>query len=292
MNRREMLRTALLCATTLALTLVARAERTATMGLDEGVPAAIQCPGKAYLAGFAVQYDYSMSGLVPYCVEMSADGLWAGGARLVANAQLSEAMPGGKRIDLFCPLDFFLVGFRGWSHVYGIHSIMQITLTCRNPQTGTLWEIATEKGKQSLTEWRGGRCADDSVANGAFGRVNAGKVIQFGLTCAATQPAARERREIAKLRNGAREAPRTGHLPALTPQSARSAASEQSAATRKPRLSDAASSKVPVAPSKWGEAVAVQPVAAPPRPSPNPSPADAAPSKRYEAPSAFGAGSR
>jgi hypothetical protein len=289
MRRREVLRSVVLCAATFAFALAARAERTATMGLDEGVPAATQCPGKAYLAGFAVQYDYSMSGLAPYCVEMSADGLWAGGARLVANAQMSEAMPGGKRIDLFCPLDFFLVGFRGWSHVYGIHSIMQVTLTCRNPQTGTLWEIATEKGKQSLTEWRGSQCADNSVANGAFGRVNAGKVIQFGLACALTQPAARELREIAKLRNGAREAPRAGHVPALTPQSARSAASEQSAATRKPPLSDAASSKVPVAPNKWGEAVAAQPMAAPPRPSPSP---PAAQSKRNEAPSAFGAGSR
>jgi hypothetical protein len=280
-----------LCATTLALAVVARAERTVPMGLDEGTPAAAPCPGKAYLAGISFHYDYSMSGLAPYCVEMSADGRWAGGARVVAAAQMSKPVPGGDRIDLFCPLDFFLVGFRGWSHAYGGHAIMQITLTCRNVQTGTLWEMGTKKGQQSLTEWRGGGCADNSVANGAFGRVNDVYVSQFGLTCALTQPAARELRDLAKLRNGSRETPSTRRVPALTRQSAEAAASEPITSTRKPPLSDAASTKVPLAPSKWGEAV-VQPVPAPPRPSPSPPPATAAQSKRYEAPAAFGAGSR
>ena len=83
------------------------AANTAAMGMDEGEPAGVACPGKHYLAGFALQWDTSMSGLMPYCVAMAADGAWEGGASIHLDRMMSEAVYGGKRIDMFCPRDHF-----------------------------------------------------------------------------------------------------------------------------------------------------------------------------------------
>jgi hypothetical protein len=182
----------------------AHAAQTGTMGLAEGVPASAQCPNKTYLAGFAVQYDTVMSGLQPYCVNMAPEGSWSGGAQIYLDRAMSEANPGGMRKDLFCPKDFFALGFRGKSHVYGRHSIMQFTLTCKNVISGNLWEqTVTPPGNISLTDWSGARCADDAVADGVFGLVNGGTIIQFGLSCAQTQPAVALTRTNKKLQMGA-----------------------------------------------------------------------------------------
>lgn len=167
----------------------AHAARTGTMGHAEGTPAAIACPNKTYLAGFAIQYDTSMSGLQPYCATMASDGAWSGGAQIHLGIMMSEALPGGKRLDMFCARDFYVSGFRGYSHVYGIHSIMQLTVICKNVKTGTLAAIATTHPGASVTEWPGAQCPVDSVAEGVFGYINAGRIIQFGLSCERTRPA-------------------------------------------------------------------------------------------------------
>jgi len=60
------------------LATTAHATRTGTMGQAEGSPAALSCPNKNYLAGFAVQWDTVLSGLQPYCVDMASDGAWSG----------------------------------------------------------------------------------------------------------------------------------------------------------------------------------------------------------------------
>jgi hypothetical protein len=193
----------------------AHAARTGTMGLAEGVPASTQCPNKTYLAGFAVQYDSVLSGLQPYCVSMAPDGSWAGGAQIYLDRAMSEALAGGMRKDLFCPMDFFALGFRGKSHVYGQHSIMQFTLTCKNVKTGVLWEhTVTPPGNPALTEWTGARCPDDAMADGVFGLVSAGTIIQFGLSCAQTQPAAALARRNKNLQSGATKGPRVA-VPAI-----------------------------------------------------------------------------
>lgn len=167
----------------------ARAANTATMGMAEGDPAKVACPGKQYLAGVNLWWDTSMSGLAPYCVAMAPDGAWQGGAAIHLDRMMSEAVS-GKRLDLFCPRDFYLFGFSGHSHVYGIHSIMQLKLICRNVKSGALWGMGTTyPDGVAVTEWPGGQCPDDSVATGVFGNVNSARIIRFGLTCAKTQPA-------------------------------------------------------------------------------------------------------
>jgi hypothetical protein len=256
----------------------AQAQRTAPMGYDEGTPAATRCPNKTFLAGFAVQYDSSMSGLAPYCVAMTDDGMWSGGARIHLDALMSKASVGGTRLDLFCPRGFFLVGYRGYTHVYGIHSIMQITITCRNVRTGTLYEIATEKGTQALTEWPDSRCADNAVGDGTFGRVDAaGTLLQFGLSCALTLPAARERRNNAVLRNGARESA-AGRLSPAPLTQARAWADTGA-------LPGAASA--PPLGATSARASASASALSPLRPLPK-APLAPPDGKRYEAPSAFG----
>jgi hypothetical protein len=112
-----------------------------------------------------------------------------GGAQIHLDLMMSEAVPGGKRLDLFCPRDFYAFGFHGFSHIYGIHSIMQLDLICRNLLTGQLWKIGTTFNGASLTEWPGGQCGDDSVATGVFGNINSARIIRFGFTCAKTRPA-------------------------------------------------------------------------------------------------------
>jgi hypothetical protein len=158
---------------------------TTRIGVPEGQPAAVKCP-QGYLAGVALFYDNSMSGLQPYCVAMRQSGEWASAGQVYPD-RMSEALS-GKRMDLFCRKDFYVHGFSGHSHVYGVHSLMQLTLTCRNPQTGVQYTVATPKpAGVSLTEWPAARCADNSLANGVVGTTHTGyTIIQFGLSCAAT----------------------------------------------------------------------------------------------------------
>lgn len=170
----------------------ANAARTETMGMAEGNPAAVTCPNKTYLAGFAIQYHTSMSGLQPYCVAMTTDGTWSGGAQIHLDIRMSYAVNDGSRVDMFCPRDFYIFGFRGFSHVYGIHSIMQLIVNCKNVKTGGLTAIATRNPDGvSVTEWRGAHCVADSVADGVFGLIRDSRIIQFGLSCAQTVPASR-----------------------------------------------------------------------------------------------------
>jgi hypothetical protein len=187
-----MFRTALV-ASILALTLLAGAPAHAvpsgTIGLAEGDPSAVTCPNKTYLAGFAAQYDIVLSGLMPYCVAMAQDGAWEGGAQIHMDLMMSEAVPGGRRLDFFCPRDFYMFGVRGFSHIYGIHSIMVITLTCLNVKTGARTAFGTQPNGASITEWPEVYCPDGTVANGVLGRINSARIIQFGYSCAKTQPA-------------------------------------------------------------------------------------------------------
>ena len=172
------------------LATTAHATRTGTMGQAEGSPAALSCPNKNYLAGFAVQWDTVLSGLQPYCVDMASDGAWSGGAQIHLDVMMSEALPGGKRLDMFCARDFYVFGFRGYSHVYGIHSIMQLDVICKNVKSGTLTAFGTTLPTgTSVTQWPGAQCPADSVADGVFGMINSGRIIQFGLSCAQTRPA-------------------------------------------------------------------------------------------------------
>src|SRR5262249_39830147 len=132
----------------------AHALRSGTIGMDEGDPAEVTCPNGAYLAGFAAQHDVVLSGLMPYCVAMATDGVWQGGAQIYMDLMLSEAIPGGQRVDLFCPRDFYLFTVKGFSHVYGIHSIMVITLSCLNVKTGQRTTgFGTLPNGASITEW-------------------------------------------------------------------------------------------------------------------------------------------
>jgi hypothetical protein len=54
-----------------------------------------------------------------------------------------------------------------------------------------------------LTEWSGAQCAEDAVADGVFGLVNGGTIIQLGFSCAQTQPAAALARTNKRLQMGA-----------------------------------------------------------------------------------------
>jgi hypothetical protein len=167
----------------------AQAARTGTMGLAEGDSAAVMCPNKTYLAGFAVYYDNFFSGLAPYCVSMGSDGAWSSGGQVHLDIQMSEAS-GSVRVDMFCARDFYLFGFQGFSHVYGIHAIAQLTLICKNVKSGALTGIQKTYPKGlSVTEWPGAQCSNDSVADGVFGYIHDTQIIQFGLSCAQTRPA-------------------------------------------------------------------------------------------------------
>jgi hypothetical protein len=76
------------------------------------------------------------------------------------------------------------------------------------------------------TEWRGGQCGDDSVADGVFGLVDRGDyVMQFGLSCAMTRPAYLQARERTRLKHGVTEqAAVTPQRPPVSAADARSAA--------------------------------------------------------------------
>ncbi len=170
---------------------LAHADTTPAMGLAEGTPASVRCPNNAYLAGVAMQYNTTMSGLTPYCVGMAHDGAWAGGAQVYVDRAMSTGVRGGRRLDLFCPRDFYLTAFNGESQAYGIHALQRLTLTCRNLKTAALTLLTTGSGVNAVsTEWPGSQCPENEVAEAVAGRVWEGEIIQFALSCAITQPAA------------------------------------------------------------------------------------------------------
>ncbi len=91
---------------------------------------------------------------------------------------------------MFCARDFYVFGFRGYTHVYGIHSIFQLDVICKNVKTGALSAFGTTfPTGTSVTQWPGAQCSADSVADGVFGFINSGRIIQFGLSCGQTRPA-------------------------------------------------------------------------------------------------------
>ena len=200
----------------------AHAARTGTMGGDStffgpGTPATATCPNKTYLAGFTVWYD-SFSGLSPYCVAMAADGTWAGGAQIHLDIMMSEVVGDGSRRDMFCPRDFYMFGFRGSTHVYGLNSITQLTVTCKNVKAGAVTTFSTPyPSGVSVTEWRGAQCTDDSVADGVFGYVHDARIIQFGLSCAQTQPAILAQARARQLLQGAAQSQATSYSASLSP---------------------------------------------------------------------------
>jgi hypothetical protein len=159
---------------------------TPTIGIKEGQPASVHCPNGEYLAGVAIWSDNSISGLQPYCVRMMPNGAWETGAHVAQDRKMSDAIS-GRRLDLFCAKDRFVTGFSGHTHVYGINSLMQLSLSCLNLTNGVSNSIGTSKpAGVSLTEWPGVRCGSESVANGVVGTVRGATIIQFGLSCQAT----------------------------------------------------------------------------------------------------------
>lgn len=165
------------------------AARTGTMGLAEGTPAAVDCSVNTYLAGFNVQYARSFSGLHPYCVNMAPDGAWLGSAQISQDRWMTNANPGGNRVDVFCPLDTYVFGFSGYSFAYGVHQIVQLKILCKNVKTGVSFAIETLNDSTSKTEWRGDQCKNEEVAKGVFGLHQNDTIIQFGLSCERTRPA-------------------------------------------------------------------------------------------------------
>jgi hypothetical protein len=170
---------------------------TAMIGLREGEPAAASCPAATYLAGVTLWFP-TISGVSPYCAAMTRDGRWQGGARVHLDVQMSNAVRGDeKQMNLFCPLDFFVSGLSGYSQVYGIHGLTQLTLVCRNLKTGASMTLATPlRAGVAQTQWPQTRCADDSAATGVFGSARDDEVIQLGYTCRMTQPAALQARML------------------------------------------------------------------------------------------------
>ena len=129
------------------------AANTATIGQPGRDAGGVQCSQDEYLAGFAVLYADSMGSLQPYCVGMQQDGAWKSGAQVHVDRSMGDA-PAGRRLDLFCGKDSYAFGFTGFSHVFGIKSLMQLTLIGRNPRTGAQSTFGTTKPSgPSLTEW-------------------------------------------------------------------------------------------------------------------------------------------
>jgi hypothetical protein len=183
----------------------AYAARTGTIGLQQGSPAALTCPDKAYLAGVSVWMGASLQVVHPYCAGMAADGTWSGGARLEHGLKMGgTGSRGDFQADLFCPMDSFVFGFSGYSMAHGLRALNQLKIVCRNVKTGVLVAFETSGGMRGTsTEWRGAQCGDDFVADGVFGLVDHGNyVMQFGLSCAPTRPAYLQAREQARLKHG------------------------------------------------------------------------------------------
>jgi hypothetical protein len=169
----------------------------AIIGAPEGLPASVTCPSGHYLAGIAIRTDpfFQMSGLVPYCVAMAPDGGWSGWAQIDPNMQMGPASlrsdPGWR--EMFCPRDFYLFAFKGYTKVFDWHELLQLRLSCRNPKTGELRPNSVGTPSQSVSsvmEWPWEQCGAEAVANGVVGKIDAAEnIIQFGLSCAATRPA-------------------------------------------------------------------------------------------------------
>lgn len=188
--RRALLQATALYAVLWHFPLPAHAESTTAIGLAEGTPAGVRCPGNTYLAGVAVQSDKTMTGLTPYCVGMSRDGAWNGGAQIYVDRVMSPAIPGGRRLDLFCPRDFYLTGYQGASQVYGIHAIDRLVLTCLNLKTAAVLQLTGPNSDIASTEWPASQCAGNEVADAVTGRVWEGEIIQFAFSCSPTRAAA------------------------------------------------------------------------------------------------------
>ncbi len=169
----------------------ALAANTAVMGAKGVDAAGFICPAGGYLAGVDMNANPMVSNVRPLCVAMASDGGWIGVpaidfGQLMGNWIGTEV----RHVELFCPRDFFVAGYKGSTHTYGINSVTQLTLTCRNVKTGAMATLASPSdGRVSQFEWPGASCDSKSVANGAFGSSHDGSVIQFGLTCAMTKPA-------------------------------------------------------------------------------------------------------
>ena len=82
----------LCCGVVLAGSSSLHAANTPTIGEQEGATASVHCPNGEYLAGVAVWYDNSMSGLQPYCVRMLPNGQWQRGAHIVSDRKMSDAI--------------------------------------------------------------------------------------------------------------------------------------------------------------------------------------------------------
>lgn len=170
--------------------LPAYATNSPTMGFDEGNPDGVTCPDGGYLAGVAFMYNNFVTGLSPYCVAMADDGAWSGGARIYTELQMSKAGTEAQQMNYFCQRDGYLVSFKGFTQVYGVHGMIQITLTCVNLKNQEVYAFGVTYPTGVVgTEWAGGSCDDNSVATGVVGRTRGANIIQFGFSCAMTKPA-------------------------------------------------------------------------------------------------------
>jgi hypothetical protein len=171
----------------------AQAAPTGGIGFNEGETAGVSCQAGQYLAGFDMTSIPFMSGLRPYCVSMAKDGGWEGAGSINMDALLARAEP-GQPVDIFCPRDFYAFGLTGHSHLHGVHELIQVSLTCRNPKTLATLTIGTAyPDGLSTTQWGSVQCSGDSVAAALFGRIfvmnRYDHILQLGLNCALTKPA-------------------------------------------------------------------------------------------------------
>jgi hypothetical protein len=171
------------------------AATTASMGFttnalsDLNKPAALSCPAGTYLAGVEV-FQPEISALSPYCGAMAADGSWDGAARMYNREVMSSGNPDSTQESLLCPRDFFVAGFTGYTSVYGIQEITQLTLICRNLRSGERLGLGTPYlSGVAQTQWPEIDCDPSSVAAGVVGTINVDSVVQFGLSCNITRPA-------------------------------------------------------------------------------------------------------
>jgi len=159
-------------------------------------PGSAACRAGQYLAGVNVYAAPQISNMGALCGDMESDGGWKG-APAIGPATLGVGATGGdvSRMDLFCPRDYWVWGYKGFSQTYGINGITQLTLTCRNVKTGATTALASPyvPGVSQL-EWPAASCDQSSVATGVVGTTHDGDIIQLGLSCALTRPAVQHER--------------------------------------------------------------------------------------------------
>ncbi len=176
---------------------------TAKMGASQSgplIPGGAACNLGQYLAGLAVFASPQISNVQPLCGKMEPDGGWSGVPAMGSEVMAQGGGPAGRgegRRDLFCPRDFWVWGYKGYTQTYGINAVTQLTLTCRNVKTGATTTVASPyvPGVSQL-EWPASSCDQSSVSIGAYGTTHDSEVIQFGLACATTQPALRAQRML------------------------------------------------------------------------------------------------